>query len=95
MQQVAERLFEDDLDLGLADVPLRLLVAPGEAQEQVARGRHAPRHRQVRPGAERVPEPAARQLGDQAKRHQSGVLRLIKAVEHYLLIAELPQRRMA
>jgi len=81
MDQLAEGLVECDLDGGALDVPLRLLVAPRQPQEQITRGGDPTRQRQVDEGAERVPEPAARKLRPEAQRRERGVLRLVQAVE--------------
>src|SRR5262249_62429436 len=58
MQQLAERLVEGDFDLGLGNVPGRLLVALRDSQEQLA-GRGEPSGEgRVSERTEWVPEPA-------------------------------------
>jgi hypothetical protein len=83
MDKLAEGLVERQLDLGFPDVPLRFLVAPGQAQKEIAGGSDAPRHGQVGPGAEGVAEPAVGQLGPKAQRRKRAVLCLVEAVKHH------------
>src|SRR5438045_2302992 len=102
MNQAAKGLFLRHLDINVIEVPRRFLVAVGDAQEQIARSRHAPRDRQMRQRTERIPEPAARPLGHETQRRERQVLRLVKTVEHSrpcsccntLVITELRLRRI-
>ncbi len=82
MDQAAERLFLRHFDLDLGQIPLRLFIALGDPQEQIARGGEAARKRPVRERTERMPEPAARPFRHEAQRRERHVLRLVKTVEH-------------
>src|SRR5688572_28367708 len=96
MHQITKGFCQDDLRLGLGKVPRRLLVTLGDAQEDVARGGEAPGERQVDERAERMPEPAARELGPVAPGRQGHVLSLVKAIEHsiaYSRVAAAPHRK--
>jgi len=85
VDQAAERPLERDLDLGAVDPPRRLVVATGDAQEKIARRREPAGERQVDERAERMTEPAARELSPIAQRLQRHVLSLVETVEHAAL----------
>src|SRR5437868_7659105 len=82
MDQPAERLLLRELDLHAVQIPLRLFVALGDPQKEIARRRQAARKREMGEGAERVAEPAARPLGHEAQRSECQMLRFVKTVEH-------------
>ena len=84
-----------DLRHRFGDVPRRLLVALGDAQEELAGSGEASRERQVDERAEGMPEPAARELRPVPPGRERHMLSLVKAIEHQVLIAELPHCRMA
>src|SRR6266850_1593895 len=73
---------ERHLELDALQVPLRLLVAPGESQEQVAGRGQALGMRQVDERAEGVAEPAPRKLSPEAERNERLMLCFVETVEH-------------
>src|SRR5688572_32731737 len=89
MHQIAKGFCQDDLRLGLGKAPRRLLVALGDAQEDVARGGEAPGERQVDERAERMSEPAAPELGPEAPAGQGLVKRLMNAIDNSIANSRL------
>src|SRR3989449_9108596 len=83
--QAAERLVERDFELDAFQVPLRLLIAPGEPQEQVAGRGEALGERQVDERAEGVAKPSPRKLSPEAQRNERLMLCFVKTVEHKYL----------
>src|SRR5438128_1680736 len=82
MDQAAEGQLPRHFDLDAVEIPLRLFVALGDAQEKIARCREAPRERPVRERAKWMPEPAARPFGHEPQRRQRHVLGFVKTVKH-------------
>jgi len=85
VHELAERLVERHFELDAFQVPLRLLVAPGEPQEQVAGCGQALGERQVDERAEGMAKPSPRKLSPEAQRDERLMLCFVKTVEHKYL----------